>query len=263
MILLMDNPDICLYISQFLPDLDALRFTMCNVMINSLKSKVLFTDTYAYDMIKDLLHFNNFTSITINNNRITKFPLRIKSLTILGNMLSTTNFVNVLFPEGLEHLDMSSMLWNSDFSKIPHTLKSLKMPTHSHLTNAEDTYKLPFSAANVNLQQITMSSEQCHIFNKSLPKHLTNLNLYGIFSLRKGDIPDHITSLSIVCGWTERSLSKLIPLSIRYLTIMDADYDYSFGWIVERNMTLVINKKFESELDAYQWGPDFRVEYFD
>jgi len=234
---LMDNPDVCLCILQFLPDRDALRFAECNTMIHSLKNRILFTDEYVYDKIKDLPCFNNFCNLLVKHIP-PKIPSQIKSLTMEDNK----NF-----------RDMSNVRLKSDFPKFPTTLKYLKLPTTYY--SMERTS--PFSDC-INLEIVRMDSYLCHLFGKFLPKKTHTLILTGMNWIKNGDIPGHVINFHVEGEYVMDEHVENIR-RLRLNTCIGVD----FRLLVRRNMTIIIDKCHRESIEKLEWGPDFRVEYFD
>lgn len=90
------SEDICLCICQFLSDQNALQFLSCNTTMHSLSDRILFTDEYSYDKIKDLPRFNNFAKIKTNSKIPSKLSSSIETLIIDNG--STSDFVDASFP---------------------------------------------------------------------------------------------------------------------------------------------------------------------
>jgi len=258
----MNNPDICLCICDFLADRDAMRFISCNTIINSLRDKILFTDEHQYEKIKDLTYFNNFTMIC-TYGRISVLPSNTKSLRMKSG--STSDLINISFPDRIEKIDASGMIWDYEFPKFPSGVKYLALP-HIFSRGIELKSKLSF-LPDTSLEIISMVSWQFTIFAKYLPKSITTLILDGTGSIRMGDIPDHIINVHMISSYDPvlfRAIDYTIPLSIQYLKI-DAPLCLAreITLIADRKLTLVIRREYKHVIEEVSVGPDFKVEYFD
>jgi hypothetical protein len=166
----MDNLDICLCICHFLSDGDALRLTLCNIQMNSLKARILFSGAYEYDKIKNLSFVGNFSTVKTKSYTLTTYPSHIKHIVMRGG--HTSRFENYIFPESIESINMKHISWNSPMPKFPTTLKHLKLPKSiSYVPSIYLKQELTLDT-NVNLQSIGMNFRQCKLFNKCIPKQL-------------------------------------------------------------------------------------------
>jgi len=223
--------------------------------MHSLIDKILFHDEHVYDKIQYLPYFNNFCKILFKQYPPSKLPSHIKSLTMTSDEWEY-HITDLFFPEGLEFIDMGDTQLGSEFPKFPTTLKYLKLPiAYRYMERIS-----PFSDC-VNLETVRMNSHLCHLFGKSLPKKTTTLILTGMRFIEKGDIPDHVKNLHIEALLGDVGAEN-IPLNIQRLKLCDhAEMD--FGLFVRRNMTLIVNQHHRESIEKLEWGPDFRVEYFD
>ena len=260
----MDNPDCCLCICTFLPDYDTVQFLSYCIRMDSLKPKVCFKEQHDYARIKDLPFFDNFLNIRVTDRLIPRFPLRIKSVEFTARF--TSDYIDVVFPDSLETIDMRPIVWDSEFPKFPSTLKHLRLPQGTNDLNWEfyESRQSPF-ATLTNLESIQMASLQYHAFGKTLPKHITKITLYNANFLEKGDIGEHITEVEFTtfCNYSTDTVNDKIPQSVKKLKIR-AYYSHCnfLPAFINRDMCLIVIQSQWEQIEKMQFGPDFRVEYF-
>lgn len=253
----MDIPEICLHICRYLSDYDVIPFLSIRKNLHLLKNKIYYYDCHEYIKVKNLLYFNNFMNIHTTSYLSNHLPMHLKHLIIRRG--KTSNIGNVVFPEGLEKLDMRNVTYNYIPFEFPKSLKCLMLPINYG-------YQQTFN--NIALKKIGLSSYTYSMMFNIIPKTINKIVLYGTCYLNKYTISDNITNITNITIKIFDDIFELdtvIPLSVKYLKIIRiSDYAlFDIKPLVNRNMTLIINRKYQNKIGKFTHGPDFKVEYFD
>jgi len=233
-------------------------------MMNSLKNRILFTDEYAYDKIKDLDCFNNFTNVKTDSKRLFPLPFNIKILIITAGY--TSDFADIIFPHGLHTIDMN-VLWDSEYPKISPNVKKLYLPSTIDTISLEkyQSYQSPF-LSDMDLYVVGIWSSYLSKLRFVLPNKTTHLVLFGMRWLEKGDIPDHIANLYIwLVDISSQTLADMVPPTVKYLSFRKDVMNNDFAPFVKRDITISVTKTNQQYVDELrsEWAPNFCVEYID
>lgn len=225
----MDNPDIVLYICEFLSDNSIIKFLSCSSEMYLLITKIFFKEFYKLSKVEDLPCYNNLISI-IADKQILVLPTNIKNLDI-------------------QEIDLNDIV--HDF---PMSLEYLKLPCRF--------LKSSIFFPNSKLKTLYTYSHHFHTFRERVPTSVTKLILYGTDYLKAEAIPKHITHLKIMSTYTSdfcQIYSRIIPESIIYLKthhLVDANF-------VKRDMTLVVRTINKDRIESLPHHPNFKVIYFE
>lgn len=252
---MMDIPEICLHICQYLSDRNVIQFLSIRKNLHPLKNKIYYYDCHEYIKIKDLSYFNNFMNIHTTSYLSNHLPIHLKHLIIKkGN---TSDIGNIVFPEGLEKLNMKIVSYDYFSFEFPKSLKCLMMPLGYDYQQKQTFY-------DMTLEKIGVSSFAFSFIYNKIPKTINNIILYGTCFLDKYMISDNITKITIEFADNISELDAIIPPCVKYLKIKEiVCCPLDINPFINRDITLVLNRKYKNIIEKITHSPDFKVKYFD